>query len=315
MIKRTRISTLTRNFVVSAVVVLCGRTEAGIIGQWTFESGEEQTDLAGNFDSLVLNGSASVSGGALHVSGFGTTSTGWASAASNASSPFLGEKTLVTWLTLNDLSATFGAPLGIDDKFIDKFDSIVFAERSPNRWMAGSTNFLRSGLPSDFAAPEAVESAPGEMIQMAISYRDLGGGGVEITGYRNGVLLGQYTDSLTDFFVNQPSEFATWDSNTYEALFGIRATIGIDTFGALNASIFEARIYDEVLTQSQIQSLNPAAVPEPGTFVVLLGSTLGAMFVRCRTRKTTGTQEDNGDAANAVRNSACAALGAIPVQE
>jgi hypothetical protein len=52
------------------------------------------------------------------------------------------EKTLVSWLTLDNLTQQGGSALTIQRG--DQFDAIVFAEKEGGRWMAGSENFGRT---------------------------------------------------------------------------------------------------------------------------------------------------------------------------
>ena len=49
----------------------------------------------------------------------------------------IGEKTLVSWVTLQSLTniARAGSALTLDTQTGDVFDGIVFAERDTNRWM------------------------------------------------------------------------------------------------------------------------------------------------------------------------------------
>ena len=87
---------------------------------------------------------------------------------------------------------------------------------------------------------------------MVITYEDMGGGNVRITGYRNGVLIGQYTDN----------PLASWGPGNNEISFGIRVSFSGTHYGALDALIDEARIYNHVLSLQQIQALalvHPAA--------------------------------------------------------
>jgi hypothetical protein len=216
-----------------------------LVGHWTFEPGEELSDRTGNFADLVLEGDAQVADGCLDLNGAGTASTGWAHAnALPASSP-LADKTLVSWITMQGLEAVAksGAALSIDLTNGDRFDGIVYAERSVNRWMNGSSGFQRSP-PEQFDQPNAVETETGNVIQLAITYEDLGGGQVQITGYRDGIQMGTYSSAA----------FATWAAGEYEALFGPRHT-NPNPNGALDALVHEARLYASTATAGDILDL------------------------------------------------------------
>ena len=66
------------------------------------------------------------------------------------------DKTLVAWVSLANLSQLAGSALTlIDDR--ERFDAIVFGERAPRRWMAGSDFFRRT--PGDQSAypPETAD--------------------------------------------------------------------------------------------------------------------------------------------------------------
>lgn len=221
--------------------------DGALFGHWTFEAGSELKDLTGNFPDLILEGDAAILNGALDINGEATTATGWAH--SGAGGLPIGSKTLVSWITLQGLedTAKAGATMALDSAVTDKFDGIVFAERNINRWMNGSSNFFRSP-PDQFDLAElSEETAPtpeGTMIMLAITYQDLGGNQVEITGYRNGETMGTYTSG----------SFATWAAGEQEVLFGPRHT-SPNTNGALDALVHEARLYGKAATPAEILTL------------------------------------------------------------
>ena len=210
-----------------------------LVGHWTFEPGSELVDLTGNFADVTLNG-ATVDKGQLDVG------TGKWAVASPYNGPEIAEKTLVSWLSLDDLDVQTGSALTIDRIATDEFDAIVYGERQAHRWMNGSSNFRRT----QDAAPGFEETETGVLIQMALSYED-SGGNAHLTLYRNGELIGDYTQGA----------LATWEANDGEVFFGLRhgnATTGGP--GNLDAHIEEARIYDSVLSQAEVQALAPGAV-------------------------------------------------------
>jgi hypothetical protein len=236
---------------------VAGRASADLIGQWTFNPDEELIDLMGNFPDLGLKGDAAiVETGELDVNGIGTTATGWAvTEGGDYDGPVITNKTMVSWITLQGLSdvAVAGSAITIDRLSGDQFDGIIFGERQTNRWMNGSSFFSRT---SDFV-PGFQEITTDAMIQMAVTYEHIGGQ-LQVTGYRNGEQIGQYLS-------NSPS---SWNPGDAEVFFGLRHGSTVGGPGGLDALIDEARIYDEVLTQAQIQELVPVPLlkPQPTTF-------------------------------------------------
>jgi hypothetical protein len=204
-----------------------------LVGWWTFEPGEELKDLMGNFADITLKG-AKVEKGQLDVD------MGKWAVASPYTGPEVKEKTLVSWLYLDDLNVMSGSSLTIDRISVDEFDATVYGERQPHRWMAGSSFFRRTQDP----APGFEEKEKGKLIQMAISYEDKGGQ-AHIKLYRNGELIGDYTMGA----------IATWVKGDGEAFFGLRhGNVGGGP-GNLDAHIEECRIYGAVLSQDEIKAL------------------------------------------------------------
>ena len=232
----------TLSFVVLLMLGLSMLTQAAqenVVGHWTFEPGEELKDLTGNFVDITLKG-AEVKGGQLDV-GAGK----WA-VASGYDGPDIGEKTMVSWASLDNLDVQAGSVLTIDRISVDEFDAMVFGERQPHRWMAGSSFFRRT----QDAKPGFEEKKTGELIQMAYTYEDEGGN-AHIKLYRNGELFGDYTQGA----------LATWEKDDAEVFFGIRHGNTGGGPGNLDAHIEEARIYGEVLSQAEIQKLRVGGEP------------------------------------------------------
>ena len=59
-------------------------------------------------------------------------------------------KTLEVWVRLANVSQSGGAAIGIQTPDGGVFDAIVFGERDPRQWMAGSDNYVRT---QSFRAP------------------------------------------------------------------------------------------------------------------------------------------------------------------
>ena len=215
-------------------VLAQGEKKEDLIGHWTFENGVELEDLTGNFGEIDLLG-ADVKDGKLRIG-----NNEWA-ITTGYKGPDIGpDKTLVAWLYLDDLNVTRGAPLAVNKSSGDTFDAIVYAERQPKRWMAGSSFFRRT----QDANPGFEEKETGKLIQLAISYED-DGGNAKIMIYRNGDLIGDYT----------MGPIVSWETGDVEALFGPRAFIGGTAHGWVIGRVEDARIYNTVLNENEINNL------------------------------------------------------------
>lgn len=216
-----------------------GEHEGDLLGWWTFEKGNELVDLMGNFGDIELKG-ATVNDGVLNLG-----INKWA-ITTGYSGPDVEDKTLVAWAYLDDLNVTKGALLAINQTSSDSFDAIVYAEREPKRWMAGSSHYNRT---QDFVPGFAEDASTiGVLIQMAISYE--GRAMTHVIGYRNGEVIGDYRHGAA----------ATWKKGDTEALFGPRAVIGGTVYGWVVARLEDARIYGAVLDQNYIKALQPNSV-------------------------------------------------------
>lgn len=113
------------------------------------------------------------------------------------------------------------------------------------------------------------------------------------TLYFGAVVLDYNNDSISLYLYN--SALDTWTQSTGAATFARSSSnstgnsnfyVGVrgDLLQDFSGSIDEAKVYNEALTQSQVQSL--AAVPEPATVVLLLFGGLGC-FCLIHRRSTT----------------------------
>ncbi len=205
-----------------------------LIGHWTFERGAELQDLTGNFGDIDLKG-AEVKDGKLHIG-----NSKWA-LTTGYKGPKIGpEKTLVAWLYLDNLDTTHGAPLAVNKSSGDTFDAIVYAEKHARHWMAGSSFFRRTHNDPHGTA----EKETGKLIQLAISYENANNS-AKIMIYRNGEVIGDYTKG----------QIVSWVAGDVEALFGPRALIGGTAHGWVVARVEDARIYNAVLTEKEINNL------------------------------------------------------------
>ena len=218
------------------VVPALGQAEKkeDLIGHWTFENGVELEDLTGHFGDIDLL-DADVKDGKLRIG-----NNEWAMTTGYKGPDIGPDKTLVTWIYLDDLSIIRGATLAVNKSSGDTFDAIVYAERQPKRWMAGSSHFRRT----QDADPGFEEKETGKLIQLAISYED-DGGNTKIMIYRNGDVIGDYT----------MGPIVSWEAGDVEALFGPRALIGGTAHGWVVARVEDARIYNAVLDEKEINNL------------------------------------------------------------
>ncbi len=153
-------------------------------------------------------------------------------------------KSLEVWLSLGDLRQTGGGAIGIQTLDGGTFDSIVFGELEPARWMAGSNNFART---QSFEGPPERE-ADQKTIQITVVYATDG----TITGYRNGQLYGE------PYLGSTPVRFSAGKS---QVVFGLRhGSAGGNRM--LAGVIDRARLYDRALTADEV-----AASADPSKFV------------------------------------------------
>lgn len=192
--------------------------------EWDFERGPE--DLCGHLP-LELQGDARIDRGMLILEG--------SSYARSKQLPItLKTKTLEAWVMLDNLEQRGGGVITVQDLHGGVFDSIVFAEKEAQHWMAGSDFSKRTQAFNGPADQEAV-SRP---VHLALVY-DADG---TITGYRDGVLYGESYKS------NGPAVF---DANASQVLIGCRHGSGGGN-KLLHGRVLRARLYDRALKPEEI---------------------------------------------------------------
>lgn len=198
------------------------------LAQWTFET--DARDSRGHLNGTLVNG-ARVERGRLVLDSEG---------AYMRSAPLatdLYEKTLEAWVYLPDRAQRGGGVISVQTPDGLQFDAIVYGEREPGKWMAGSEGYNRS---LNLSAP-AESSAVSERIHVAIVY----GGDNSITVYRNGVPYGAgYTPTGSN------RTLRTFSAGHSEVLIGMRHLGGGIAF--LKGEVEEARLYDRALTPVEI---------------------------------------------------------------
>lgn len=189
--------------------------------RWTFEDGA--TDLMQGLTGQLRDG-AKIRNGRLILDGKR------AHLVTSKIPKTLKNKTFEGWVQLNDLNQRRGALISIHQSPGNVFDALVFAERKPRAWMAGSDFFRRT---TDLKNTETVAD---RLVHVAITYADSD----RISVYRNGRLIGSYTAR------NPLVEFA---KNTALIYLGRRTGSGY-----LKGEIEEVRVYDQALTADEIRT-------------------------------------------------------------
>jgi hypothetical protein len=175
------------------------------------------------------------------------------------------EKTLEAWLALPNLKQRGGAVVSVESSDGRVFDALVFGEREPQKWMAGSSFYQRS---RDLDAP--LETAgSNELIHVAAVYA----GDNSIRFYRNGAPYGQtYTPA------GDQATLRTYVRGDAHLLIGLRHTGAGNGF--LAADIEEVRLYDRALSAEQI-----AASARSGPRVITADAIARALTVEERGRR------------------------------
>ena len=142
----------------------------------------------------------------------------------------IGEKTLEGWVVLKDLNQRAGALVSLYQEQGIVFDAIVYGERRPRAWMAGSDYFKRT-----VDLGKAIETEAEKLIHMAVTY----GADNSIAVYRNGRLLGGYTPKNPLF---------RFDQGKAKIYIGRRTKVGY-----LKGEVEEVRLYDRALTADEVR--------------------------------------------------------------
>lgn len=192
--------------------------------KWEFDS--DLKDSVGDLHGTAV-GKAHIKNGALVVDGSSFVET--APLKKN-----VGEKTLEAWVLLDNLEQRGGAAISIETRDGVVFDAIVFGEREPQRWMAGSNGFVRTDSFKGTEENEAVK----QPVHFAIVYSADGA----ITGYRNGL---KYGTSV------RKGPLQSYEADKTEIVFGLRhKPLGGNR--QLKAMILKAAFYDRALTAEEV---------------------------------------------------------------
>ena len=194
------------------------------IARWDFQDGFR--DSIGTLHGTARDG-AKVDAGRLVLDGKGYVTT----------EPLprdLREKTLEVWVQLADVEQRGGGAITIQSLDGSTFDSIVFGEREPGCWMAGSNFFLRS---ESFHGPSESEAAR-RLVHVALVYSADG----TIAAYRDGQIYGKPYKS---------KGLQKFTAGECQIVFGLRhGPAGGNKH--LRGTIDRAQLYDRALTPEEI---------------------------------------------------------------
>jgi hypothetical protein len=196
------------------------------LARWTFEV--DARDTIGNLHGR-LQGGAVVAKGALYLMG---------EKSCMLAGPLphdLSERTLEAWVRLADLTQRGRIIVQIRRNDREVWDGLVFGERQPGKWFAGSSYHHRS---LDLDGP-VEDSTPLQLVHLAIVYAKDN----SITLYRNGRVYGRR-------FVPQSP---IWTLQTYRKE-NTDILLGIDEPRSFIGEIREASLYDRALTAEEVLS-------------------------------------------------------------
>lgn len=193
--------------------------------RWSFGSGPDAD--AGGIRGR-LEGGAKVVDGVLRLNG----KTAYLVAGPLPTD--LHEKTLEVWARVSDPSQRGGSALTIQARRGGQFDAIVYGEREPRKWMAGSDGFVRSKNLDAPADPPVLS----RLVHVAICYDRDG----TIRVYRDGLPYGG---------ADRPAKSArVYPGESSEILIGLRHTGAGNGFFA--GEVDEARVYDRALASEEV---------------------------------------------------------------
>ena len=196
------------------------------IASWNFNN--DLKDSVGKLHGK-LQGKAKLDGGVLLVDGKDSY------VITEALEQDLHEKTIEAWVKLDNLEQSGGGVISVEMGDNRPFDAIVYGQREPRRWMAGSNGFLRTQSFNGYEEKEASKY----FVHMAIVYQNDG----TIISYRNGQPYGAPYKS------NGP---ITFKAGQTRILFGRRQPIGDNRM--LAGQIDAAKLYNRALTPKEIEA-------------------------------------------------------------
>ncbi|MHC4994760.1 MAG: DUF1553 domain-containing protein [Planctomycetota bacterium] len=203
------------------------------VALWTFEG--DAKDSVGQMNG-ALRGGARVEGGRLILDG------DTAHMVTPLLKRDLREKTLEAWVLPTEIDRRGGGALTVESNDGQLFDAIVYGEREPRKWIAGSNNFHRTR--DRDATPE---SDSGEFVHVAITYAEDG----TVALYRNGVPYGKpYAPTPASISRPNPDQaLQTYRAGASRFMIGRRHT---GSRGFFHGQVEQAAVYDRPLTPPQV---------------------------------------------------------------
>ena len=194
------------------------------MAHWDFEANLQDSigGLHGNAE-----GSSRVENGSLVVDG-----KGWVSTPPLPKT--LKAKTLQARVVLDNLSQRGGGVMTVQTLNGDQFDSIVFGENRPQRWLAGSDHHRRTRAFNGIDELDAVD----QPVVFTIVYETDG----TIIAYRNGKPYG----------TPYRSEIQVFEKERAQIVFGIRHGTKAARDRMLQGRILEATLYDRALAPDEV---------------------------------------------------------------
>ncbi len=198
------------------------------LAQWDFEG--DASDAQGKLNGTIEGAAKLGKGVAIFDgrTGFFTTPP---------LSQDLHEKTLEAWVQLGHLEQRSGGVIGVETLDGKVFDSIVFGEKQPKRWLAGSNNFARTQA---IAKASDESEAANRFVHVAVVYEADG----TIRMYRDGQPYGEpYKSSGPVLF----------EAGKSRVVMGIRhSPVGAGKL--LDGRVETARLYDRALAREEVEA-------------------------------------------------------------
>ena len=195
------------------------------LATWEFDDSFE--DALGSLDATA-HGGAKIVDGCVVLDGKDSY------VATKSLTVDLHEKTLEAWVQLDDLNQAGGGIISVQTLDGSTFDAIVFGEREPKKWMAGSNGFVRT---QPFKGVEETH-AKDRAVHFAIVYQKDG----TITGYRDGIAYGEAYRS---------GDLPNYPAGKSQVIFGLRhSPVGGNRM--LTGRIQRAQLYDRALTADEV---------------------------------------------------------------
>lgn len=219
-----------------------------VIGRWDFTSDNATKNLVsgGHFGDLELRGNSTPASLGRN-SGLTVNQDCWARIP-GAGAKVLTNKTLIAWVLPSKVgdAMTGGAALSLFTQGDNRFDALVFAERQPRTWMAGSDYFKRSDTAP---VPAAVQDDFVNIQKLAVTHENVGANQVEVKLHVNDVLVHSKIYAVRQAYTLARSEL----------LLGPRHIMNGAPVGSLLARILAVEVHDAALDPAQL-----AAIARPG---------------------------------------------------